>query len=97
MGLFDIFRRKKEEENLDEKRREFLLTKGRICEGRIIDCETLESGEEIAYYYYEIQGVDFESSEILTAEQKNNPVKYAPGAKIGVRFDPRNHGNSMLD
>lgn len=97
MGLFDIFRRKTKEENSAEKRREFLLTRGRICEGRIIDTETTEAGEEIAYYFYEIQGVDFESSDILTADQKKNPVKYAPGAKVSVRFDPRNHGNSILD
>jgi hypothetical protein len=97
MGFFDIFRRKKEEENLEEKRREFLQTKGRICEGRIIDTETNEAGDEIAYYYYEIQGVDFESSDILTEKQRENPLKYAPGAKVGVRFDPKNHGNSILD
>ncbi len=97
MGLFDIFRRKKEEENSEAKRRTLLLTKGRICEGRIIDIETLPTGEEIAYYFYEIQGVDFESSEILSEEHLANPLKYAPGAKIGIRFDPRNHGNSILD
>ena len=97
MGLFDIFRRKKEEVDLVAKRREFLLLKGRICDGTIIDTETTETGEEVAYYYYQIQGVDFESSEILTEAQKGNPLKYAPGAKVGVRFDPRNHGNSILD
>ena len=96
MGLFDIFRRKKEED-LVAKRREFLLTKGRICDGAIIDTETTNSGEEIAYYCYSIQGVDFESSEILTDEQRANPLKYAPGAKVGIRFDPKNHGNSILD
>jgi hypothetical protein len=97
MGLFDIFRQKQHEENTEEKRREFLRAKGRICEGRIIDTEISDAGEEIVYYFYEIQGVDFESSDILTDEQKKNPLKYAPGAKVGVRFDPRNHGNSILD
>jgi len=96
MGLFDFFKSKKEID-LEAERRKFLMTKGRICEGRIIDGQTNESGEEVVVYYYTIQGVDFESSEILTAEQLRNPLKYAPGAKIGVRFDPRNHGNSILD
>ncbi len=95
MGFFDIFRSKKVED-LELKRREFLLTKGRICDGTIIDSETTASGEEIAYYFYTIQGVDFESSEILTEEQRQDSLKYAPGAKVGVRFDPRNHGNSIL-
>ncbi len=95
MGLFDIFRGKKKVD-LEMERRNFLQTKGRITEGTIIDSETTPSGEEIVYYYYSIQGVDFESSEILTEEQRLNPLRYAPGAKVGVRFDPKNHGNSML-
>ena len=96
MGFFDIFRRK-QVEDLDAKRREFLLTKGRICDGTIIESEIIETGEEVVFYFYEIQGVDFESSEILTEQQKQNPLKYAPGAKVGIRFDPKNHGNSILD
>lgn len=77
-------------------RREFLEKNGRIADGTIIDTETTDAGEEIAYYFYIVQGVDFESSEILTVEQMQNPLLYAPGAKVGVRFDPKNHGNSIL-
>jgi hypothetical protein len=95
MGLFDIFRRRKEDKT-DETRREFLEKNGRITDGTIIDTETTDAGEEIAYYYYSVHGVDFESSEILTAEQCQTPLLYAPGAKVGVRFDPKNHGNSIL-
>ena len=95
MGLFDIFKSKKTIDS-ETARREFLQTKGRITDGTIIDGETSETGEEIVYYFYSIQGVDFESSEILTEEQCENPLKYAPGAKVGVRFDPKNHGNSIL-
>jgi hypothetical protein len=96
MGLFDIFRRKKKVFT-EKDRREFLLKNGRICEGKIVDYEFLPSGEEIVYYYYEIQGVDFESSEILSEKQKADPLKYSPGSKITVRFDPKNHGNSILE
>ncbi len=96
MGLLDIFKSKKPVDS-ETVRREFLQTQGRITDGTIIDGETSEAGEEIVYYFYSIQGVDFESSEILTEEQRENPLKYAPGAKVGVRFDPKNHGNSMLD
>lgn len=77
-------------------RREFLLAHGRITEGTIVDSETSDAGAEIAFYIYNVQGVDFESSEILTAEQSENLLKYAPGAKVSVRFDPKNHGNCML-
>ena len=96
MGLFDIFKSKKQV-NTEAGQREFLRTKGRITDGIIIDSEISDNGEEIVYYQYNIQGVDFESSEILTEKQRENPLKYAAGAKVGVRFDPRNHGNSVLD
>ena len=97
MGLFDILKGKKNVVDLEAQRRDFLRTKGRICDGTIIESEVNDNGDEIVFYFYNIQGVDFESSEILTEDKLQNPLKYAPGAKIGVRFDPRNHGNSILD
>ncbi len=95
MGFFNIFKRK-EKVDLEAKRREDLQKIDRITDGTIIDSELNANGEEIVFYIYSIQGVDFESSEMLTEEQKQNPLKYAPGAKVGIRFDPKNHGNSML-
>lgn len=96
MRLFDIFKRKNK--NISENtRREFLLKHGRITEGTIIDSDTTADGDEIAYYFYTINGVDFESSDILTETQRQNSIKYAPGAKVSIRFDPKNHGNSVLD
>ncbi len=95
MGIFNIFKRK-EKVDLKAKRREDLQKIDRITDGTIIDSELNANGEEIVFYIYSIQGVDFESSEMLTEEQKQNPLKYAPGAKVGIRFDPKNHGNSML-
>jgi hypothetical protein len=95
MGIFDRFRRKKEID-LEKQRREHLLHNGRITDGTIIDSETNTEGLEIVYYFYSVHGVDFESTEILSDEQRLEPLKYAPGAKVGVRFDPRQHGNSIL-
>ncbi len=95
MGLFDIFKSKKPT-NSEAERRAFLQAKGRITDGTIIESETSEGGDEIVHYYYTVQGANFESSEILSEEQRRNLLKYAPGAKIGVRYDPKNHGNSML-
>jgi len=96
MRLFDIFKRRKPEIS-DNGRQEFLLKRGRITEGTIIDSDTMQNGDEIVYYFYTINGVDFESSDILNEKQKQDPIKYAPGAKVSIRFDPRNHGNSVLD
>ena len=95
MGLFSIFRKKHKGDGAAE-RRNFLMAHGRITDGRIVDYEITPRGEEIVYYVYTLNGVDFESSEILDEEQLRQPLKYAPGAKIGVRYDPKNQGNSML-
>ena len=94
MGVFDLFRRKKKVPGAAE-RREILLARGRVADAVIIDTEDTESGAELARYTYVVQGVDFESSEELTPEQSDSG-KYSPGATVTVRYDPRNHGNSIL-
>ena len=95
MGLFSIFRKKQKGDGAAE-RRNFLMAHGRITDGRIVDYEITPRGEEIVYYVYTLNGVDFESSEMLNDEQRNTPLKYAPGAKVGIRYDPKNQGNAML-
>ncbi|HBR58360.1 MAG TPA: hypothetical protein DEA22_12985 [Blastocatellia bacterium] len=95
MGLLSIFKRGNKIDP-EKARREFLLANGRITDGRIIDSETNGRGDEVVFYLYTLNGVDFESSELLSSEQRIDPLKYAPGAKVGVRYDPRNQGNSML-
>ncbi|MFN0138953.1 MAG: hypothetical protein ACKVQW_02555 [Pyrinomonadaceae bacterium] len=95
MGLLDtILRRKKID---PDARRRFLLANGRITDGVIIESSVNGAGEEIVYFQYTLNGVDFESSEVLTDEQRLEPVKYAPGAKVGIRYDPRNQGNSIVE
>jgi hypothetical protein len=93
--MFRIFRKKQKKDTTAE-RLKFLLEHGRITDGRIVDYEITPCGDEIVYYVYTLNGVDFESSEILSEEQRKMPLQYAPGAKVGVRYDPRNQGNSML-
>jgi hypothetical protein len=95
MGLLDkLKRRRKPDPNA---RRRFLLEFGRITDGVILDSQINGNDEEVVFYTYTLNGVDFESSEILTAEQRAMPAKYAPGAKIGVRYDQRNQGNSIVE
>jgi hypothetical protein len=96
MAFFD-FLKKKKRQDADSARKNHLLVHGRITDGRIIDTYVDNRGREIAFYLYTLNGVDFESSEILTDEQRRDPLKYAPGAKVGIRYDPKNQGNSMLD
>ena len=94
MGFFSFLRQKKADPFAG--RREYLLEHGRITDGVIIDIETRPNGDEVVFYVYSLNGVDFESSELLTAEQKSDPLKFAPGAKVAIRYDPRNQGNSTL-
>ena len=95
MGILRLFKRREKRDPIAE-RRAFLLVHGRITDGRILDSETNGHGQEIVFYLYTLNGVDFESSELLSEEQSRDPLKYAPGAKIAVRYDPKNQGNSML-
>lgn len=94
MGLFSFLQRKKADPY--PERREELLRTGRITDGIIIDTETRPNGDEVVFYVYSLNGVDFESSELLSEEQQRDPLKFAPGAKVGVRYDPKNQGNSTL-
>ena len=95
MGLLDkLLRRKAPDPNA---RRTFLLRNGRITDGVILDSEVNEAGDEVVYFMYTLNGVDFESSDILTVEQRKDRLKYAPGARVGVRYDPRQQGNSIVE
>ena len=95
MGFFS-FLKKKQRQDPEVARRRFLMENGRITDGRIIDTVFNGKGDEIALYTYTLNGVDFESSELLSDQQMTDPLRYAPGAKVGVRYDPKNQGNSML-
>ena len=95
MSIFNIFKRKKNID-LEAQRREYLGRFGRITDGTVIDSETIENGEVI-HYSYSVHGADYESSEILSFERTVDPIKYAPGAKIGVRYDPKQHTNSIIE
>jgi uncharacterized protein DUF3592 len=94
MGFLDKLRRKKEP--TEAERRAHLRATGRITEGVILDSDSRGS-VEIVYYLYTLNGVDFESSERLDEKQMQDPLKYAPGQKINVRYDPKNQGNSTLE
>ena len=95
MGIIDKILRRKAVD-LDARRR-LLLANGRITDGVILDTEINDAGEEIAIYSYTLNGVDFESSDVLTQAQRLDRAKYAPGAKVGIRYDQRNQGNSILE
>jgi hypothetical protein len=95
MGILNIFRRKKSGD--EASRRATLIRTGRITEGSIFDVITDEAGAITQVFYnYEINGVEYESSQTLDEGQKQHPDDYFPGARVTVRFNPRQPGNSVV-
>jgi len=95
MSILDIFRRGKTDG--EAERRANLLRAGRITEGSIFDVITDEAGAIThVFYNYEINGVEYESSQLLDAGQRLRSADYFPGALVTVRFNPRQPGNSLV-
>ena len=95
MGLLDIFKRKKSDG--EAERRTTLLRTGRITEGSIFDVITDEAGAIThVFYNYEINGVEYESSQSLDDVQQQRSADYFPGARVTVRFNPHQPGNSVV-
>ena len=95
MGILDIFRRKKTDD--EATRRAALLRTGRIAEGSIFDVITDDAGSITQVFYnYEINGVEYESSQLLDDGQRQRSADYFPGARVTVRFNPRQPGNSVV-
>lgn len=95
MGLFSWW--KKRNGFSPEERRRHLLETGRIAEGTVMDVETTTDGDALMYFTYCVQGVDFESADMLTADQVAQPAKYAPGATVNVRYNTKNYGDSVVE
>ena len=95
MGIRDIFRRRKTDD--EAERRTTLLRTGRITEGSIFDVITDEAGAIThVFYNYELNGVEYESSQLLDTDQRRRPGDYFPGSRVTVRFNPRQPGNSVV-
>ena len=97
MGILNIFRRKKTDDEAEAERRTALLRAGRITEGSIFDVITDEAGGIThVFYNYELNGVEYESSQLLDTEQRGRSADYFPGARVTVRFHPHQPGNSVV-
>lgn len=95
MGFFDkIFGKKVFD---PAARRRNLLANGRITDGTIIDTKTDSDGRELIVFVYTLNGVDFESADELAPEQKLDADRYVPGSKVGIRFDPKNQYDSIVE
>jgi hypothetical protein len=94
MSLFDRFRKKKEDET---SRISHLLKTGRIGEGKILDITASSTGHIThVFYTYNIAGVEYESSQALDTKQQDAKKTYWPGARVVIRYDPRQPANSVV-
>ncbi|MGI9105496.1 MAG: DUF3592 domain-containing protein [Pyrinomonadaceae bacterium] len=95
MGLFDLLKRKKED--TETTRRAHLLRTGRISDGVVLDV-TITDANEITHVFftYNVNGVEYESSQTLDDAQRQRPADYYPGARITIRFDPYRPANSAV-
>ncbi|HKR00935.1 MAG TPA: DUF3592 domain-containing protein [Pyrinomonadaceae bacterium] len=95
MPLSNLFRKKKADPEAERRAR--LLQQGRITEGVIMDTGDDESGTiRQIYFHYEVSGVEYESSQLLSEEQRQSQISYAPGARVTIRYDPHRPGNSVV-
>lgn len=95
MAISNWFRRKRVD--AEAQRRSLLSSAGRIADGMILDSISDDSGTITQIFYrYTVSGVDYESSQMLDQEQQRRPLDYTPGARVTVRFDPRQPGNSIV-
>ena len=94
MSLLDRFRKKKEDEASRISR---LLRTGRIVEGQILDITANPTGRIThVFYTYNIAGVEYESSQALDTKQQDAEKTYWPGARVVIRYDPRQPANSVV-
>lgn len=94
MSFLDRFRQKKEDEAARLAR---LLKTGRIAGGNVVDVKFDEGGcISRIFYNYNVSGVEYESSQELNADQLTREADYAADARIIIRFDPYQPGNSIV-
>lgn len=94
MSFLDRFRKKPEDE---ASRIERLSKTGRMADGRIIDAVSDNDGRIIQVTYtYVLAGVQYESSQALSAPQQARSNDYTPGKQVVIRYDPRRPANSIV-
>lgn len=101
MSLLDLFRRKPVDTEIDRRAR--LLQTGRITDGFVTDIGAddadadPDADADVIYFTYQVNGVDYRSSQTLTPEQlQQSTTAYAPGTTITVRYDPRQPANAIV-
>jgi hypothetical protein len=100
VGLYFVLRKKPTADEIEQKRREFLVLRGRIIDGTLLDLmEIAVDGQErrLIFYKYEIAGVSYECSQDVTMlEEPMRMATSTPGWPASVRYDSHNPTNSIV-
>ena len=101
-SVYFLLRRKPQSaEELERKRREWLVTVGRITDGTVIDVQELpwenQRTSTMLIYQYDVAGVSYEASQDVTyLRQWVNLHSCRLGLPTSVKYDPQNPGNSLV-
>jgi hypothetical protein len=100
VGLYFALRKKPTPDEIERKRREFLVLSGRIIDGTLLDLMEIEMDgqqRQLIFYKYEIAGVSYECSQDVTVlEEPMRMATSTPGWPASVRYDPHNPTNSIV-
>jgi hypothetical protein len=99
--LWLLFHKRPTPDELERARRQFLAKYGRLVDGMLLDiCEVpAEDGRTLTMllYTYRIGGVDYESSQDVTAMSEVVDVsRVVPGFPCSARYQPGSPQNSMV-
>ncbi len=103
-AAYALLRRRSSPDELEHKRRDMLVSQGRIIDGTVIDISDLspeESGRcnglKLILYKYDVAGVVYECSQDVTMlAHLVNIYDCRLGFPASVRYDPHNPGNSLI-
>jgi hypothetical protein len=100
-GLWLALRKKPTPEELERRRRDFLVKSGRIVDGMLLDVYEVD-GEDarkltLVLFNYRIGGVDYECSQDITdIADVVDPSRIQLGLPCSVRYQPGNPQNSVV-
>jgi hypothetical protein len=108
VGAYLVLRKRPTVDEIEQRRREYLLEVGRILDGTVLDLADVDmpspTGRGPAlgprkhiFYKYEVAGVGYECSQDVTMlPEQMAEATSTPGTPASVRYDPHNPTNSIV-
>jgi hypothetical protein len=107
VALWLLLRRRPTPDELERARRQFLAQSGRLVDGMLLDICQIEAPRKskkeppraltLLVYCYRIGGVDYESSQEITAmSDVVDPTQVRAGFPCSARYQPGNPQNSIV-